>query len=63
MSKLIDQEQMEFQKLNAIQKQIAIEEQQIAIQRMQNRQRQSEALLRELRRQKKDLMMDEVDIR
>ena len=30
---------------------------------MQNRQRQSEALLRELRRQKKELMMDEVDIR
>ena len=37
MNKLYDKEQLEYQKLNALQKQIAIEEEQIAIQNIQNR--------------------------
>ena len=60
MSQLYDQEQMELQKLNALHKQIAIEEENLSIQRIQNRQRQSEQVLKQIRQQRQELMMDQL---
>ena len=49
MSKLMDESQMELTKLNALQKQLALEEEQINIQRIQNRQKKAEQQLKQLR--------------
>ena len=57
MSKLYDEEQMELQKLNAINKQIAIEEEQLTIQKIQERQRQGEKMLKQLRKEKQDIVL------
>ena len=59
INKLYDDEQMELTKLNAIQKQIALEEEQINLQRIQNQQRKSEKILQHLRAQKQNLVIEQ----
>jgi len=50
---------MELTKLNAIQKQIALEEEQINLQKIQNQQRKSEKILQHLRAQKQHLVIEQ----